>query len=329
MERFEYAHPSSKQEAIGLLGSTWSDAAILAGGTDLLSLMKEYVVTPKRVVNIKNVEGLSGIHSNAEGVIIGALVTMEELLDDKTIRSEFPALTHAAEGISSPQIRAMGTVGGDLCQRPRCWYFRNGYGLLAKDESGKSLVPEGENRYHAILDNSGPAYFVNPSSLAPALIALDAKLQLLGPKGQREVRVADFFVTPKSDHEREYVLQHNEVVANITIPASSRGLRSATYEVRHKTALDWPLAAAAVAVKLEGGKVSAGKIVLGHVAPIPWQAHEAAKELTGKAINESVAASAGDAAVRGAKPLSQNAYKVKLAKVAVKRALLAAVKGEA
>lgn len=329
MERFEYARPSSKKEAIGLLGSTWSDAAILAGGTDLLSLMKEYVVTPKRVVNIKNVEGLNGIQSNAEGVIIGALVTMEELLDDKTIRSEFPALTHAAEGISSPQIRAMGTVGGDLCQRPRCWYFRNGYGLLAKDESGKSLVPEGENRYHAILDNSGPAYFVNPSSLAPALIALDAKLQLLGPKGQREVRVADFFVTPKSDHEREYVLQHNEVVANITIPTSSRGLRSATYEVRHKTALDWPLAAAAVAVKLEGGKVSAGKIVLGHVAPIPWQAHEAAKELTGKAINESVAASAGEAAVRGAKPLSQNAYKVKLAKVAVKRALLAAVKGEA
>ena len=329
MERFEYAHPSSKKEAIGLLGATWSDAAILAGGTDLLSLMKEYVVTPKRVVNIKNVEGLNGIQSNAEGVIIGALVTMEELLDDKTIRSEFPALTHAAEGISSPQIRAMGTVGGDLCQRPRCWYFRNGYGLLAKDESGKSLVPEGENRYHAILDNSGPAYFVNPSSLAPALIALDAKLQLLGPKGQREVRVADFFVTPKSDHEREYVLQHNEVVANITIPTSSRGLRSATYEVRHKTALDWPLAAAAVAVKLEGGKVSAGKIVLGHVAPIPWQAHEAAKELTGKAINENVAASAGEAAVRGAKPLSQNAYKVKLAKVAVKRALLAAVKGEA
>lgn len=329
MERFEYAHPRTKQEAIGLLGSNWNDAAVLAGGTDLISLMKEYVVTPKRVVNIKNVEGLHGIHSSAEGVMIGALVTMEELLEDKTIRSEFAALTQAAEGISSPQIRAMGTVGGDLCQRPRCWYFRNGYGLLAKDESGKSLVPEGENRYHAILGNSGPAYFVNPSSLAPALIALDAKLQLLGPKGQREVRVADFFVTPKSDHEREHVLQYNEVVASIVIPASSRGLRSATYEVRHKTALDWPLAAAAVAVKLEGGKVSAGKIVLGHVAPIPWQAHEAAKELTGKAINESVAASAGEAAVRGAKPLSQNAYKVKLAKVAVKRALFAAVKGEA
>lgn len=329
MERFEYAHPSTKQEAIGLLGTNWNDAAVLAGGTDLISLMKEYVVSPKRVVNIKNVEGLDGIHSNAEGVTIGALVTMEELLEDKTIRAEFPALTQAAEGITSPQIRVMGTVGGDLCQRPRCWYFRNGYGLLAKDENGKSLVPEGENRYHAILGNSGPAYFVNPSSLAPALIALDAKIQLLGPKGQREVRVADFFVTPKTDNERENVLHHNEVLANITIPGSSRGLRSATYEVRHKTALDWPLAAAAVAFKLEGGKVREGRIVLGHVAPTPWQARDAEKELEGKSVSENVAASVGEAAVRGAKPLSQNAYKVKLAKVAVKRALLAAVKGEA
>src|SRR5207253_537512 len=146
MEAFEYAHPTTQHEAIGLLGSKWNDAAVLAGGTDLISLMKEYLVTPKRVVNIKNVEGLNGIHSNAEGVTIGALVTMDELLENATIRSEFPALTQAAGGITSPQIRAMGTVGGDLCQRPRCWYFRNGYGLLAKDENGKSLVPDGENR---------------------------------------------------------------------------------------------------------------------------------------------------------------------------------------
>ncbi|PYT80682.1 MAG: molybdopterin dehydrogenase [Acidobacteria bacterium] len=329
MERFEYAHPTTQHEAIGLLGSSWNDAAVLAGGTDLISLMKEYVVTPKRVVNIKNVEGLDGIHSNAEGVTIGALVTMDELLADKTIRSEFPALVHAAEGITSPQIRAMGTVGGDLCQRPRCWYFRNGYGLLAMDESGHSLVRDGENRYHAILGNSGPAYFVNPSSLAPALIALDAKLQLEGRKGKREVRASEFFIIPKSDSERENVLEPHEVLTHIVIPASSRGFRSATYEVRHKTALDWPLAAAAVAVKLEGGKVREGRIVLGHVAPIPWPAPDAEKELEGKSITESTAASVGEAAVRGAKPLSQNGYKIQLTKVAVKRALLAAAKGEA
>src|SRR5215472_12142960 len=221
MERFEYAHPITKQEAIGLLGSNWNDAAVLAGGTDLLSLMKEYVVTPKRVVNIKNVEGLNGIHSNAEGVTIGALVTMDELLEDKTVRSDFPALTHAAEGITSPQIRGMGTVGGDLCQRPRCWYFRNGFGLLAKDENGKSLVPEGENRYHAILGNSGPAYFVNPSSLAPALIAYGAKVRIQGPGGPREVAVEKFFVTPQSEGAREYDLKPNEIVEEIVVPPAA------------------------------------------------------------------------------------------------------------
>lgn len=329
MEAFEYAHPNTKQEAIGLLSSNWNDAVVLAGGTDLLSLMKEYVVTPKRVVNIKDISELHGIRSGAEGVTIGALVTMDELMENAAIRSDFPALTQAARGITSPQIRAMGTVGGDLCQRPRCWYFRNGYGLLAKDENGRSLVPEGENRYHAILGNDGPAYFVNPSSLAPALVALGAKLQLTGPKGQREVSVAEFFVIPKADGERENVLQPNEVLTQVVIPAASKGFRNATYEVRHKTALDWPLAAAAVAVKVEGGKVTAGRIVLGHVAPIPWQANDAAKEVVGNTLTESVATKAGEAAMRGAKPLSQNGYKVKLAKVAVKRALLAAAKGDA
>ncbi len=327
MEPFEYCCPDSQQEAIGLLGSSWADAAVLAGGTDLISLMKDYVVTPKRVVNIKGIPDLNGIHSGPEGVTIGALVTMDELLENTTIRSEFPALTQATRGITSSQIRSMGTVGGDLCQRPRCWYFRNGFGLLAKDENGRSLVPNGENRYHAILGNDGPAYFVNPSSLAPAFIALGARVQLAGPKGQRKIGIADFFVIPRSNVERENVLQANEVLTRIVIPAASRGLRSATYEVRHKAALDWPLAAAAVAVKIESGKVTAGRIVLGHVAPIPWQANDAAKELVGNTITESSAARAGETALRGATPLSQNSYKVKLAKVAVKRALLAARKG--
>src|SRR5260370_17129063 len=150
----------------------------------------------------------------------------------------------------------MGTVGGDLCQRPRWWYFRNGFGLLAKDETGRSHVPDGENRYHAILGNDGPAVVVNPSSLAHALVALGARLRLYGPKGQREVSVEDFFVIPKSDGERENVLQPNEVLTQIVIPASSRGLRSATYEMRQKTALDWPLPPAAAASKTEVTKLT-------------------------------------------------------------------------
>jgi xanthine dehydrogenase YagS FAD-binding subunit len=329
MEAFEYAHPNNLKEAVALLGTGWGYAEILAGGTDVLSLMKNYVATPKRVVNIKGIRELGGIRPTNEGLVVGALVTLEELRASKSVEAEFPALTQAAAGVTSPQIRNMGTVGGDLCQRPRCWYFRNGFGLLARGESGRSLVPNGENKYHAILGNEGPAYFVNPSSLAPALIALQAKVRLFGAKGAREVALADFFVLPKNDTERENILQPNEILTHVVVPASSSGLRNATYEVRQKEALDWPLAAAGVALEMQAGKVTRASVVLGHVAPVPWPAPEAEKALVGQAITEQTAAKAGEEAVRGARPLSGNAYKVQLARVSVKRALLAAAKGGA
>jgi xanthine dehydrogenase YagS FAD-binding subunit len=221
-------------------------------------------------------------------------------------------------------------VGGDLCQRPRCWYFRNGFGLLARDAQGQPLVPRGDNRYHAILGHNGqtgPAFFVNPSVLAPALISLGAKVRLFGPKGQREIALADFFVIPTTDAERETLLRPNEILTHIVIPASAKGMKTDTYQVYQKEALDWPLAGASVALKMSGDKVAAAGIVLGHVAPIPWRATAAEKLLVGKAINEDTAAQAGEAAVQGAKPLSGNRYKVQLARVAVKRALLAAVAG--
>ena len=323
MEAFAYAHPATKQEALGMLGSDWTEAAVMAGGTDLISCMKGHIIIPKRVVSIRGVAEWKGIVSATAGYHIGALTTIEELREHSIIRSQFTALTHAANGITSPQLRNMGTVGGDLCQRPRCWYYRNGFGLLARDSKGNSLVPNGENRYHAIFGNDGPAYFVNPSSLAPALIALGATLTLTGPGGDRNLPVADFFRIPKNDSERENVLKPNEILTGISITS---GLRSATYEVRQKEAMDWPLAAASVALKMEGGKVSSAKIVLGHVAPTPWVAEDAAKSLIGKSITEATASAAGDAAVKGARPLSQNGYKIQLARVSVKRALLAAAK---
>ncbi|HEV3220897.1 MAG TPA: FAD binding domain-containing protein [Candidatus Acidoferrales bacterium] len=329
MELFAYAHPATKQEAIGQLGADWNDSAVLAGGTDLISLMKEHVVIPKRVISIRGVAEWRGIRQTPAGVAIGALVTVEELMDSAVVKAQFPALTQAAAGIASPQIRNMGTVGGDLCQRPRCWYFRNGFGLLARDAKGNSLVPNGENKYHAIFGNAGPAYFVSASSFGPALIALDAKVRITGGAGDREVAAAEFFRNPKSDTERENVVKSNEVVTEIVIPAASAGMRSATYEVRQKESLDWPLAAASVALKMQGGQVSAAKIVLGHVAPTPWAADQAAKSLMGKNVTEATASEAGEAAVQGAKPLSQNGYKVQLTKVAVKRAVLAAAKGGA
>jgi xanthine dehydrogenase YagS FAD-binding subunit len=326
MQAFEYANPTTLQEALGLLGSKWGETGVLAGGTDLISLMKEYLETPKRVVNIKGIKELGGIQTSKAGLRIGSTVTLEELIENADVRKNFPALTEAARGVASPQIRNMGTVAGDLCQRPRCWYFRQGFGLLGMKD-GKSLVTDGENKYHAILGNGGPAYFVNASSLGPALVALGAKVKVASSSGHREISAAKFFVSPQNEHAREIALLPNEIVTEILVPHD--GAKNATYEVRQKEALDWPLASASVALKMKGSTVSSARIVLGHVAPTPWSATQAEQSLAGKAVTPESADEAAKAAVADAKPLSQNAYKVQLARVAVKRALLEAVRGRA
>ena len=323
MQAFEYANPATVKEAVALLGSKWDDAAVLAGGTDLVSLMKDQVYSPKRLVNIKNIKELGGISSTKAGLRIGAAATMDELAESAVVRKDFPALSQAARGVTSPQIRNVGTAGGDLCQRPRCWFYRLGFGLLAKDKDGRSLVPNGENKYHAILGNSGPAYFVSASSLGPALVALGAKVKLVSASGSREVAADKFFVTPSSDGAREIAMLPNELLTEIIVPLG--GTKNATYEVRQREALDWPLATASVALKMSGSTVSSARVVLGHVAPTPWAATEADQLLAGKALTPEVAEQAAKAALAKATPLSQNAYKAQLARVAVKRALLAAV----
>jgi len=324
MEAFAYARPTTQKEALGHLGSSFEDSAILAGGTDLLSLMKNYVVAPKRLVDIRGVRELGGITRGADGVRIGATVTLQELADNAGLRKDFPGLAAAAAGVPSMQIRNMGTVGGDLCQRPRCWYFRNGFGLLARDAKGKALVPAGDNRYHAILGNEGPAYFVNPSSLAPMLVALGALVEIAGGAAARKVALEKFFRAPHDEQQREYSLAPDEMVTAVLIPEGAAIWKTATYEVREKLALDWPLATASVALQLEGGTVHEARIVLGHVAPVPWRSPEAEHALAGKSLGAESVATAADAAVRGARPLSGNKYKVQLARVAVKRAILAA-----
>ena len=237
MEAFEYANPTTLPEALKLLGPTWADAQVLAGGTDLLSLMKDYVVSPKRVVNIKSIAVLKGINPGPQGLRIGATTTFDEIAGNAAVRQQYPSITTAVLGVNSPQIRNMGTAGGDLCQRPRCWYFRNGFGLFGV-ENGKPLVPDGENRYHAIF-GGGPAYFVSPSSLGPALVSLGAKVKLQSPTGTRTVDAASFFVTPKDENDREIDLKPGEILTEIVLPAA--GVRNATYEVRHREAIDWPL----------------------------------------------------------------------------------------
>lgn len=321
MKAFEYAAPRTEEEALELLSAERGKTEILAGGTDLIGLMKKMIITPDRVVSLKQVSSLKVIDADSTGARIGAMVTLEEFLDHEVARS-YPAVAQAAAAISSLQLQAQGTLGGELCQRPRCWYFRAGGGLLAKNGTA---VAEGDNRYHAIFGNSGPAKFVCPSRVAPALIACGASVRLVGPESEAEtvMPLEYFFRTPKSEHQREHFLEPNQFLAQIILPAPD-GRRSASYEVQHGTGVDYPLVSAAAALDLRGGIVRGARIVLGQVAPTPWISQQAADAITGLPVNEETAQAAGDMAVSVATPLSNNEYKVQLARVAVKRAILLA-----
>jgi xanthine dehydrogenase YagS FAD-binding subunit len=322
MKSFEYAAPKNLKDAVALLGEKWGETEILAGGTDLITCLKQGIVEPRRVVSLKNISDLRGIKTGGGNLRIGAMTRLGELAANKDIQKHFSSLVTAVNNIASPQILTAGTVGGDLCQRPRCWYYRNGLGLLGTD--GSSPAREGDNRYHAIFSTDSPALFVNPSSLAPALIALGAILTIDGGgKGKaREVSVAEFFKAPKSENEREYDLAPNEVLTSISIPM--RGLKNGTYEVRHRQGLDWPYVTASVAYAQKDGSVSDAKIVLGHVAATPWVANSASAALKNTTLDQAAIERCAENAVEGAKPLSNNRYKVQMVKTAVKRALAAA-----
>jgi xanthine dehydrogenase YagS FAD-binding subunit len=320
MKPFEYACPERLEDAVALLADRWGEADILGGGTDLVTLLKQGIAEPNRVVSLKDVADLKGIELADGEARIGAMTSLADISEHAEIKKQFPSLVHAIESIGSPQIINMGSLGGNLCQRPRCWYFRQGFGLLGQLD-GKPLVPDGDNRYHAVFGNQGPAYFVSPSTLAPALIALDATLVIAGSSGTRQLNMADFYRIPERADEREYDLQPNEILAKVTIPLS--GLANATYKIRQREGLDWPLVTASVAFENRAAARRA-RVVLGHVAPKPWSSPRAASVLEGNRVDDALASAAGEAAAEGATPMSKNAYKVQLIKTAVRRATLIA-----
>ena len=323
MNAIEYASPGTREQAVRLLGTEPGRSAPLAGGSDLLALMKDGIETPKRLVNLKAIDGLTGVRAEkGAGLRIGALTTLDALAADAALGWDHSAVAAAAGRLAGPQIRNVASVGGNLCQRPRCWYFRNGFGLLAQKD-GKPIVPEGDNRFHAILGNDGPAYFVQPSTLAPLLVALGAQITLFGPQGERRMELEKFYRVPQKEGEREHDLQPGEILTELLLPPAA-GRKIASYEVRQRETLDWSLATASVVLEVAGGTVSRARVVLGQVAPIPWAAAEAEEFLKGKAINRTVAEKAGEIAVQKARALSMNAYKIQLTRVAVKRALLTA-----
>jgi xanthine dehydrogenase YagS FAD-binding subunit len=335
MKNFTYHQPTSLATALPLLTDQWGKAELLAGGTDLHDLQKEYVAQPDTVVSLNGILGdfraiiVTAAPNNVPaGFTIGGGVKLTDLAEHAGLRASYPALTGAAELIAGPQIRNMGTLGGSLCQRNRCWYFRDEHVHCLLKGGRKCYAQEGENRYHAVFTTGHPCVIVHPSTLAPPLIALGAVAEIVGPKGARELPVEKMYRAPVKATEREHLLAPNEILAAVKITPPPGRFRNASYEVREKDSSDWPLVQASAAFMLDGNLARNVRIALGHVAPTPLLSESAAKAVEGKAVTEATAAAAGEAACEGVRPLSDNAYKVKLLAVAVKRALLTAAGGK-
>ena len=321
MKAFAYVNAAGEKEALAALGPDRGKFLPLAGGMDLLALMKDYIAQPERIVNVKNLDRT--IRKSPDGGLrIGAAVTIAELVADANVARMYPALVQAAEEVGTPQIRNLGTLGGNINQRPRCWYYRNEEFDCLKKGGSRCFAVDGENQYHAIFGD-GPCHIVHPSSVAPALVALEARFRVAGPAGEREVPASEYFLMPDRNLFGETVLASNELLTHVVLPAPGAA-KSATYEVRYKQSHDWPLATASVVLTMNGQTVRGARVVMGSVAPVPWRAAAAEAALSGKRITEEAAIAAADAALMGARPMSSNGYKVQIARTAVKRAIMKA-----
>jgi len=326
MKSFEWTNPTTINEAVKLLQVSGGDIdeapRPIAGGQDLLTTMKDYTSRPARLVNLKKIRGLDRLTLNARGLTIGALVTLSELEEHAGVRKSFPGLNEAAHSIATPQIRNLGTVGGNLCQRPRCWYFRLEEVICLKKGGSECYAAKGENKYNAIL-GGGPSYIVHPSDLAPMLLALGARVTVSGAGGRRVIPLDKFFTLPSEGNiRRENVLGNDDIITEVFVPASALAARSTYLKFKERESLDFALASVAAAVQLAPNRtVRDARIVLGGVAPIPWRVPAAEKFLVGKELKPDVLAEAAKIALADAKPLEKNAYKVPLAQTLVRRAL--------
>jgi xanthine dehydrogenase YagS FAD-binding subunit len=318
---FAYVNPTNEKDAVAALAPEFEKALPIGGGQDLLARMKDYVTQPDRIVNVKGALESTVTRANG-GLRIGAAMKLVDLAEHAEVARMYPAVTAAAIEVGTPQIRNQGTVGGNLNQRPRCWYFRNEEFVCFKKGGNTCFSITGENQFHAIF-GGGPSFIVHPSSLAVPMVAYGATFRIVGPNGERLVPAADYFTLPVKNLRTENVLAPNELLTHVILPGPGN-LKSGHYEVRYKASHDWPIAFATVVLGMSGQTVRSARVVMGAVAPIPWRSATAEKVLVGKSISEETAAAAAEAAVEGARPLSENAYKIQVAKTAVKRAILRA-----
>jgi xanthine dehydrogenase YagS FAD-binding subunit len=316
---FTFVRPKSLKEAVELLTQTGARAH--SGGTDLLGCLRDEVFTAGKVVSLTGLSEMKGIAPSGTGLRIGALTTLAHVASDPKVAARYRVLGEGAASAASPQLRNQGTLGGNLCQRPRCWYFRGDFHCLRKGGETCYAV-DGENQYHALFGGF-PCYIVHPSDTASPLVALEARFRIAGPAGTRTVDAESFFVLPDVDVQKENVLKPGEILTEVLLPAPAAGSRSTYLKVRSRGSWDFALAGAAVALVVAGGKVTKARVVLSGVAPVPWRAKKAEEALTGKVLDLATIRTAAEAAVALAQPMSGNAFKVDLVRGAVEEALLA------
>ncbi len=322
MKSFRSVSPADLNAAVQALQQS-PNAAVVGGGSDLLGMVKERLVTPDTLVNLRAVDDLDRLRPTQAGMRIGAMTSLDVVHRDPLIQRAYTVLADAAGAVGTPQIRNAGTIGGNLMQRPWCWYYRNGFKCY-KNGGNTCFSVSGENEFHAIF-GGGPSFIVHPSDTAPALVALDAKFRIAGPSGEREMTAGEFFTLPSVNPARETALAPNEVLAGVQLPPVNPALRSSYHKVLDRESWTHAVVSVAVALVMDAPFCRSARIVLGGVAPIPWRVPDAEAMLAGQRITEDLAAAVAEKALEGARPLAKNGYKVPLAKSAVKRTLLAMV----
>jgi xanthine dehydrogenase YagS FAD-binding subunit len=322
MNKFAFVDCVTVDEALDQLGG---GATIKAGGIDLIDLMKDEIVSPSKLVNIRNISNLRGITVTQDGLHLGPLSTLTEISAHPEIQKSYSALADAAGHAATPQVRNMATLGGNIMQRPRCWYFRS-TDFDCKKKNGASddcHAHSGENQYHAIMNNDVCA-MVHPSSTAVPLLAMNAQVELTSKRGKRTVAMSDFYVPPEKSLINETIVQPGEIITSVFVPTPEAGTRSAYQKYGEKESFDWPLADAGVVLVMQGNQCRKASIVLGVAAPTPIRSSAAEAVLTGKTIDEATARAAAAAAMQSATPLSQNGFKTQLFQTAIYRTVLLA-----
>jgi xanthine dehydrogenase YagS FAD-binding subunit len=324
MRNFKIAEPQTIDQVTSLLSENKEKYYLMAGGTDLLGEIKDEIIGPEVVVDLKSIPNLSYVKKERDGVRIGALTTLAELAEDPVIKQDYPVLNEATLSIASPQLRNVGTVGGNLCQRPRCWYYRDPQVTCRKKGGTTCFAARGKNKYHAIF-GGGICHIVYPSDLAPALISLDAEISISTPKGDKNVSLSDFYTLPNVNVRKENILNPGEVVREIKIPLAKKEEKSIYKKLKERGTWDFALVSAAIKGTVSGNMFKDIKIVLGGVAPIPWRLDKAEKSIRGKKVTEDLLRQAAGEALKEAKPMAENGYKIELAEAVIYRSALSLI----